>query len=365
MFAKKVVRRGKPRWVLDIRYVDEASGRHVRVRRDAKVQTKTGAEDELHRLRTEVKTHGHLLQSGESPARPEREPFTFAAGVSLFLETKAITRLKATTRRGYVHRFDTLLLPAWGGREIETIGFVDFSRLDASLTSRGLKPATRANILCAARSVLRHCVSLGILPEMPRLPTQPKPGDTICKPPPREVVLQLLEHAPPNLRLSLRLATDAGLRAGEIRGVQWRDIDLTRRTMIVRRTVYHGVPDTPKSGHERIIPLTHALWEALTNVTERPPGGPVAVSRRGTAWSEPGLIHAFVALRDSLGVGKFRLHDLRHFFVTELFKRGAGAPTVRDLAGHRHMHVTARYAHSDEGARRAAIEALDLPPRLA
>jgi hypothetical protein len=34
--------------------------------------------------------------------------------------------------------------------------------------------------------------------------------------------------------------------------------------------------------------------------------------------------------------------DLRHHLVTEAFKAGGGAPTVRDLAGHGHMDVTAR-----------------------
>lgn len=37
---------------------------------------------------------------------------------------------------------------------------------------------------------------------------------------------------------------------------------------------------------------------------------------------------------------------------------GVGAPTVRDLAGHEHMHVTARYALSDDASIRAAIAQL-------
>lgn len=60
-----------------------------------------------------------------------------------------------------------------------------------------------------------------------------------------------------------------------------------------------------------------------------------------------------------LGMPRARVHDLRHHFVTQLFRAGGGAPTVRDLAGHKHMSVTARYAHSDEDAKRAVIEALD------
>jgi integrase len=70
-------------------------------------------------------------------------------------------------------------------------------------------------------------------------------------------------------------------------------------------------------------------------------------------------LHAFQRVLEKLGMPKARVHDLRHSFVTEAFKAGGGAPTVRDLAGHKHMHVTARYAHSDEEAKRAVIDALD------
>ena len=60
-----------------------------------------------------------------------------------------------------------------------------------------------------------------------------------------------------------------------------------------------------------------------------------------------------------MGLRSARVHDLRHFFVTEAFKAGGGAPMVPKLAGHRHMQVTARYAHADEEATRAVIEAID------
>jgi integrase len=86
---------------------------------------------------------------------------------------------------------------------------------------------------------------------------------------------------------------------------------------------------------------------------------PVAPSVKGKVWGEPSLLHALHGVLTKLGMAKVRVHDLRHHFVTEAFKAGGGAPTVRDLAGHKHMHVTARYAHSDDEAKRAVIAALD------
>jgi integrase len=53
------------------------------------------------------------------------------------------------------------------------------------------------------------------------------------------------------------------------------------------------------------------------------------------------------------------LHDLRHYFVTRCFQVGVDAPTVQALAGHQHLAVTQRYAHTNEAAKRQAIERLD------
>jgi site-specific recombinase XerD len=38
------------------------------------------------------------------------------------------------------------------------------------------------------------------------------------------------------------------------------------------------------------------------------------------------------------------LHDLRHFFVTELFRQGVSAPVVQKLAAHADPSTTQRYA---------------------
>jgi site-specific recombinase XerD len=46
--------------------------------------------------------------------------------------------------------------------------------------------------------------------------------------------------------------------------------------------------------------------------------------------------------------------------VTRCFRIGADAPTVQSLAGHRHLSVTQRYAHTNEVAKRKVIENLSL-----
>jgi integrase len=126
-----------------------------------------------------------------------------------------------------------------------------------------------------------------------------------------------------------------------------------------RQTIYYGEKDTPKSGHQRKVPLTDRLYGLLFEAAQRPHrlATPVAPSSKGTIWGESSLNHAFKAVLKRVKLPPSRLHALRHHFVSQCFRVGGSAPTVQALAGHRHMQVTARYAHTDDDAKRGVIAA--------
>jgi site-specific recombinase XerD len=50
---------------------------------------------------------------------------------------------------------------------------------------------------------------------------------------------------------------------------------------------------------------------------------------------------------------------LRHFFISELFRRGASAPAIQSLARHSALTTTQRYADVDANDLREAINLLD------
>ena len=56
------------------------------------------------------------------------------------------------------------------------------------------------------------------------------------------------------------------------------------------------------------------------------------------------------AKRDGLS-----FHDLRHFFVSELFRKGVPAPVVQRLAGHANLATTEGYADVEASDMRAAV----------
>ena len=330
------------------------------------MQRAAAAHAEERRLIAEYQELGYIRTAREKREEAERTEVlvrqapTLEEAYRIFSETKAITRLKATTKRSYDVSLATYLLPRWKKIRINELGYIDFERLDAQLKKHGLKPSSRANVLNAGRSILRYCVDSKLLADFPRLPPNPKPGDTVVSPPRAEEVDAVLEVSPPHVRLALAIAADAGLRAGEVRGLEWQDIDLDDRTLTVRQTIYYGKKDTPKSGHQRKVPLTVRLYRLLYEAASKPHQltDIVAPNAPGKVWAEPSLNHAFTRAMAKAKLPATKLHDLRHYFVTHCFKVGGGAPTVQALAGHKHMHVTARYAHTDEQAKRDVIERL-------
>ena len=136
--------------------------------------------------------------------------------------------------------------------------------------------------------------------------------------------------------MTFLLAAYAGLRAGEIRGLRWRDVDLAAGHLVVRESICHGEVATPKSGHERVVPLIPELRTALQKVRPRERDKFVALNAYGRKWTDWGLLQAFKRAYERAGLKGWRFHDLRHFFVTALFRKGVAAPTVQALAGHAH-----------------------------
>lgn len=343
-------------WVIDIHYRDP-TGKKCRYRRDAQVQTKGAAEAEVRRRLAQLAELGHIpTDGGGGRERDTKEDPGITFGDAVAYWRKNNTR-KHTTVRGYNVNLDAHLLPRFKDRPLDSFSARDITTLRKDFEHH--EPATCNNIEIALRAVLRFAKVNGKLAAMPellplrRIPTQ------VVTPPEAEDVARVVRSAYPAAKLAMALAAYAGLRSGEIRGLRFMDLDMTRKRIVVRQAICRGVADVPKSGDQRPIPIAEPLLPLLEEACRRKhkPTDLVSVSSRGEAWAEGSLLHAFKSVLSKADLPPARVHDLRHFFVTECFRSGAPAPDVQRLAGHIHLHVTQRYAHSNEASQEAAMTA--------
>ena len=70
---------------------------------------------------------------------------------------------------------------------------------------------------------------------------------------------------------------------------------------------------------------------------------------------------AWTKVREKAGV-KGRWHDNRHTFCSRLAMRGENLKVIQQLAGHKTIQMSARYAHLGEKNLRTAVEGLCAGP---
>jgi integrase len=169
-------------------------------------------------------------------------------------------------------------------------------------------------------------------------------------------VNRALEIAPTWLRTALGLAAYAGLRMGEARALEVRDIDLAGDRILVRRAFSEDQVLSPKSSHERVVPLLPELRSILAEASRNKlPAARLVTDPRGRTPNRQGVLSALRALQNRHGLPPRSFHSFRHYFCTMLVRGGAPVEAVRRLAGHSNLATTQRYVHADDEDLRAAI----------
>ncbi|MCS7219639.1 MAG: site-specific integrase, partial [Thermus sp.] len=174
-------------------------------------------------------------------------------------------------------------------------------------------------------------------------------------------VLRLLEVADGarsrEMALLLRLLLETGLRRGEALALQWRDVDLERGELRVWRswTKVNGKGDftQPKTRTaRRVVPLPHSLLLRLPQeVLEE------AFLFGGNKPFDPDAFNHYLRrLAQRAGLGKVRVHDLRHTWASLALSRGIPLEVVSERLGHASPHVTLGiYRHLLEEERRGYV----------
>jgi len=367
---------GEPReaWVVD--YVDQEGDRHIKTfakKRDA---------DAHHAI------VGAAVRAGTHTA--DSKSVTVAKAAELWLESCAAAGLERTTMVAYQQRAGVHIVPILGALKLSQLtaplvrGFEDRLRRD------GRSPATVRLARRSLGAILADAQERGLVAQnvvyslrknrrSRRADGNGKLKVGINIPSPDEIRAIIAKLFGPRRPLLLT-AIFTGLRASELRGLRWADIDLKRGELHVRqRADRYGKIGRPKSeAGERTVPLPpmvvstlreHKLACPNSDLDLAFPNSKGRIDQRNSIVEmafHPAQVAAGVV--DQHGRAKYGgLHALRHFYASWCINRkvdgGLELPLklVQARLGHASIQMTADiYGHlfprGDDGAELAAAE---------
>jgi integrase len=193
-------------------------------------------------------------------------------------------------------------------------------------------------------------------------------------------IRRLIAHLDPRWRPLLLTAIFSGLRASELRGLRWQDVDLKAGELHVRQRAdrYNAIGRLKSESAERTVPLPPMVVNALREHRIACPKGEndlVFSNGAGNVQAHNyiinyGLIPTQIAADIVTKTGKAKytgLHSLRHFYASWCINRRADGglelplKVVQARLGHASIQMTADvYGHlfprGDDGAELAAAE---------
>ena len=367
----------KEAWVVD--YVDQRGERHIKTfakKRDA---------DAHHAI------VGVAVRNGTHTA--DSKSVTVASAAELWLESCETAKLERTTLVSYRQLADLHITPILGALRLAQLTVPLVRGFEDRLRQDGRSPAMVRRALRALGGILADAQERGLVAQNVVYSLREsrhsrradgngklKIGVDIPSPAEMRAIVSKLDTATGRYRTLLRTATFTGLRASELRGLPWDNVDLKRGELHVRqRADRYGKIGPPKSeAGERTVPLPPMLVAALREHRLASPKnglGLVFANTRGNIEHRehiasfgfhPAQVAAGVV--DRHGRAKYKgLHALRHFYASWCINRrvdgGLELPlkVVQARLGHASIQMTAdTYGHlfprGDDGAEMEAAE---------
>jgi len=169
----------------------------------------------------------------------------------------------------------------------------------------------------------------------------------------REEIARLLSRASPSLNNIIRFLLNTGLRWGELRSLEWNDIDWNQKVIHIRIK-----EDWSPKGGERKIPMNDVVISIIKSLPKRE--GFIFTTKTGTQVRQQGTWTAFKLACRRAGIENATLHSLRHTFASHLVMAGVDLATVSKLLGHKDISTTMIYSHLSPNHLQQAVEKLRL-----
>lgn len=329
-------------WIVD--YRDRRGDRHIET-----FDRKKDADAKHAEVSTAVRAGVHVAASKSK---------TIAQAGQIWVEAAELEGLERSTVESYSAHLRLHIAPAIGTKKLCDLTKGDVQDFSDGLRKAGMSPAMVKKVMASLGSLIaeamdRGLVARNVVRDITRSRKRRGKRHEKAKlkvgvdiPAPDEVSV-ILAHAKGRWRPLFLTAAFTGLRASELRGLRWADVDLKANKLhviqradkfnkigppkseagkrelpfgpTVRNTLMEWKLACPKSDLDLVFPNTKGKIEGLPNILTR------------------GLVPTVLAagLVDAAGKAKYTgMHCLRHFFASWCIDRKLTPKAIQERLGH-------------------------------
>ena len=304
-----------------------------------------------------------LVRINSTDYRPGR--FAKLEEFSALWEDQILEAQKPSTRLSAKSHLRKHIIPHFGKRGLDEIGTEAQQIFLTKLARAELSRKMILNIMSTLSSMLSTAKTWGYV-------CQPVSYETLVFPCEEveaearfftvEQLGKILAAAREPYKMMFTVLAMTGMRAGEMLGLQWGDIDFENRCIHIRRSAWHGHTQTTKNkSSEATIPLPAALAVSLATYREswKPnPEGFLFVTRNKRPPSSNKVVeYGLWPVLDLLGIPHCGLHAFRHTHTSLLLQSGATPKVTQEQLRHADPRVTLGiYSHVLGDDHRDAVE---------
>ncbi len=286
----------------------------------------------------------------------EKEP-TFKQFSRRWFDEYVIPNNKHSEQKTKEYALENHIVPFFGRMLLSKITAQHVEKFKSIQVAKGLKNKTINNHL----TMLSKCLSTA--QDWNELENIPKIKWLKCPPPETHFLThedsdRLLDQTTGIWYEMILTALRTGLRRGELRALQWEDINWNNGTLTVRHSWCESQKGlvSPKSNKVRHIPLDTDVYTVLYQ--RRKKLGFVFANANDNPFDAMTMYHTLKRISRKAGLKNVYWHMLRHTFASHLAMANAPVTAIQTLMGHSDITTTMRYAHLGPSTLRSTVDLL-------
>lgn len=308
---------------------------------------------------------------------------TFREALLLWLENNKVKQ-KVQTYNKYLQLINTQIIPELGDIQLSLLNYCTINRFIAKKDSNGRLDkcgglsASYIQTMCfIINSTINFCEDNGfcahIHGKIIRPVKQKKEIKVLSFEEQKILEYSLINNINEN-NVGMLISLYAGLRLGEVCGLQWKDIDFDKSIIQVNCTVERiknlenensttktllVVTDTKSGNSTRVIPISGTLKSILLQLKGN--DCEYIIQGKKKPYADPRTLqYAFKKQLAKCNLPDINYHALRHTFATRCVEAGVDIKSLSEMLGHANVNITLNtYVHSSLEQKQVQIEKLN------